>query len=94
MAAIYDRFLSQGRDLIQLPGVIESWEWGPEKTSLDLRVRQGIKFHDGTPLTAEDVAFSLQTMKTPPNAYAGVWGVISNIEVTGASVVKLYVEQV
>jgi len=89
MAAIYDRFLSQGRDLIQLPGVIESWEWGPEKTSLDLRVRQGIKFHDGTPLTAEDVAFSLQTMKTPPNAYAGVWGVISNIEVTGASVVKL-----
>jgi hypothetical protein len=28
MAAIYDRFLSQGRDLIQLPSVIESWEWG------------------------------------------------------------------
>ncbi|MCS6769505.1 MAG: ABC transporter substrate-binding protein, partial [Candidatus Caldarchaeum sp.] len=89
MAAIYDRFLSQGRDLIQLPGVVESWEWGAEKTSLDLRVRQGIKFHDGTALTAEDVAFSLQTMKTPPNAYAGVWGVISNIQVVNPSLVRL-----
>ncbi|MCS6784848.1 MAG: ABC transporter substrate-binding protein, partial [Candidatus Caldarchaeum sp.] len=89
MATIYDRFLSQSRDLMQLPGVIESWEWGPEKTSLDLQVRQGIKFHDGTVLTAEDVAFSLETMKTPPNAYAGVWGVISKIEITGPRRVRL-----
>jgi peptide/nickel transport system substrate-binding protein len=89
MVAIYDRFLSQGRDLIQLPGVIESWEWDAEKTSLDLRVRQGIKFHDGIQLTAEDVAFSLQTMKTPPNAYAGVWGVISEINVISPTQVKL-----
>jgi peptide/nickel transport system substrate-binding protein len=89
MAAIFDRFLSQDRDLIQRPGVIESWEWGPEKTSLDLRVRQGIKFHDGTTLTAEDVAFSFQTMKTPPNAYAGVWSVISDIEVKGPYLVRL-----
>ncbi|MEM0384295.1 MAG: ABC transporter substrate-binding protein [Candidatus Caldarchaeum sp.] len=89
MAAIYDRFLSQSRDLIQQPGVIESWEWGAEKTSLDLRVRQGIKFHDGTELTAEDVAFSLTTMKTPPNAYAGVWGVISDIQVVNPRLVRL-----
>ncbi|MEM4335335.1 MAG: ABC transporter substrate-binding protein, partial [Candidatus Caldarchaeum sp.] len=89
MAAIYDRLLSQSRDLIQQPGVIESWEWGAEKTSLDLRVRQGIKFHDGTELTAEDVAFSLTTMKTPPNAYAGVWGVISDIQVVNPRLVRL-----
>ncbi|MEM0349607.1 MAG: ABC transporter substrate-binding protein [Candidatus Caldarchaeum sp.] len=89
MAAIYDRFLSQTRDLLQVPGVVENWEWGSEKTSLDLRIRQGIKFHDGTELTAEDVAFSLQTMKTPPNAYAGVWGVVSDIQVVNPSLVRL-----
>ena len=27
------------------------------------RLRQGIKFHDGSPITAEDVAFSLKTLK-------------------------------
>ncbi len=35
----------------------------PDGTSYRFLMRPGIKFHDGSPLTAHDVAFSLQTLK-------------------------------
>jgi ABC-type transport system substrate-binding protein len=41
------------------PGVAESWTVSPDGKTWTFKIRQGIKFHDGTDLTAEDVAFSL-----------------------------------
>ena len=83
MAAIYDRFLVQDRDLNYHPGILEKVEWGPDKMSLIMKVRKGVTFHDGTGLTAEDVAFSFELMKSPGNAYAGVWKKMETIEVKG-----------
>src|SRR5690606_30407 len=40
-----------------LPGLAESWERVDGRT-LDLTLREGVLFHDGSPLTAEDVVFS------------------------------------
>jgi peptide/nickel transport system substrate-binding protein len=33
----------------------ESWSWDPTNTRLTFRLRQGVKWHDGTPFTAKDV---------------------------------------
>jgi microcin C transport system substrate-binding protein len=38
-------------------------EISPDGLSYRFSLRAGIKFHDGTPITAHDVAFSLQTLK-------------------------------
>ena len=35
----------------------------PDRQTYRFRLREGIKFHDGTPITAADVAFSLTTLK-------------------------------
>ena len=35
----------------------------PDRLSYRFRMRRGIKFHDGNPLTAHDVVFSLQVLK-------------------------------
>lgn len=40
------------------PGIATSWEQVSD-TEMDLKIRQGVTFHDGSPLTAEDVAFTL-----------------------------------
>ena len=48
----------QARNMALLPALAEHWERiGPR--ALRLSLRKGVVFHDGSPFTAEDVAFSL-----------------------------------
>ena len=44
------------------PYLAESWEYSADKKSLTLRLRDAT-FHDGTPITSKDVAFSIMTIK-------------------------------
>ena len=62
--AVFDRFLQQDRQGKYGPNVIESWQWTDGKMGMDIKVRQGVKFHDGSELTADDVAFSMVRLKT------------------------------
>ena len=59
---LYDRVLRfEPEDLAKLQGeVAESWTVGEDGKTLTFKIRSGLKFHSGNPLTAEDVAFSLQ----------------------------------
>ena len=55
-------------------------------------IRQGVKFHDGSPLIAEDVAASWNKIVFPPEGIisargAGYAAMIDKIEVTGPAVV-------
>jgi len=43
-------------------GVLEDWQASPDAKTYTLRVRRGIKWHDGSDLTADDVKFSLDYM--------------------------------
>ncbi len=46
------------------PCLATSWKIAPNWSSVDFFIRKGIKFHNGDPLTAEDVKFSFErTMK-------------------------------
>jgi len=88
--AIWDHFIAQDHDLKLVPHVLKKWEWAnADKTALDVQVQEGIKFHNGDPLTAEDVAFSLERLKTKGFAYAGVFGVFQKVEVTSANALRL-----
>jgi peptide/nickel transport system substrate-binding protein len=42
----------------------ESWRQVDE-TTIEFKIRQGVRFHDGSPLTAEDVAFSVRRIIDP-----------------------------
>lgn len=56
---IFDTLFVVNLETNELEGQIcESWEQTSD-TSYTFKIRQGIKFHDGTELTAEDVKFSL-----------------------------------
>jgi peptide/nickel transport system substrate-binding protein len=45
------------------PDLLESWEAGTEPNSLVLHVRRGLKWHDGQPVTAQDVVFTVEMQK-------------------------------
>ncbi len=56
---VYDTLVTRDRNLKIVPGLASSWEQtGP--TTWRFKLRPGIKFHDGTPFTADDVVFSFQ----------------------------------
>jgi len=40
-----------------------AWDWTPDYKSITLTLRDGVKWSDGTPLTADDVVYSFQLMK-------------------------------
>ena len=42
------------------PCLATSWKIAPDWSSVDFFIRKGVKFHNGDPLTAEDVKFSFE----------------------------------
>lgn len=57
---VYDRIARVGPDGLPQPWAAESYEWRDDKT-IEVRFREGMNWHDGEPLTAEDVKFSFET---------------------------------
>ncbi|HET8783752.1 MAG TPA: ABC transporter substrate-binding protein [Pyrinomonadaceae bacterium] len=41
-------------------GLAEAWTTRPDRLSVDIKLREGLKFSDGQPLTSHDVAFTLE----------------------------------
>jgi peptide/nickel transport system substrate-binding protein len=53
------------------PGLAEMWELNTAGDEVTLTLRDGLKFSDGSALTASDAAWSLTRAATPDN---GIWG--------------------
>lgn len=62
-AKLFDGLLSYDAELKPVPNLAESWESSPDGRSLRFTLRDGVKFSDGTPLTSDDVAFSILRLK-------------------------------
>lgn len=56
-----------------LPGLAESWQISPDGKTLTFKLRSGVKFHSGNPLSAEDAAWSLQRVLKLNLALASPW---------------------
>ena len=61
-AQIYDRLVTYPvDDVSKLEGLVaESWSVSDDGLQVTFKIRPGMKFHSGNPVTAEDVAYSLQ----------------------------------
>ena len=46
------------------PSLAESWVLSPDQKVYEFKLREGLKFHNGEPFTAEDVKFSFDRAKT------------------------------
>lgn len=55
-----------------LPELAESWTISPDALTYTFKLRNNVKFHDGTPMTADDVIFSIMKfhMEVAPRARA------------------------
>jgi peptide/nickel transport system substrate-binding protein len=57
---VYDVLFALDEKLQVQPQMVDTWEVSPDGMHYTFRLRQGLKFHDGSPVTAEDAVASLR----------------------------------
>jgi peptide/nickel transport system substrate-binding protein len=50
---------------IYVPGLLKEWTMEPDKRTWILKLRQGLKWSDGSPITADDIIFTAQVIYDP-----------------------------
>jgi len=66
-----------------IPWLATSGEW-VDLNTFALEIREGVKWTDGTPLTAEDVKFTFELAKIHPETYySSIWNWLDHIERIG-----------
>lgn len=72
------------------PWLATSWAWNSTNTVLTFTIRQGVKFSDGTPMTAADVTFTFNLLKKYPALdLNSVWSVLSSVTQKGSNQVVM-----
>src|ERR1043166_8143010 len=61
--AIHDALTKPMPGKIITPSLAESWTVSKDGLTYDFKIRKGVKFHNGDPVTAEDVKFTFERYK-------------------------------
>ena len=70
LGLVYSELVESTPDLKIVPGLAKSWYWNSDSTQLDMYMRPGVKFQDGTPFTAADAKASLERILLPATGAA------------------------
>jgi len=62
--------LVRGYGLKARPGLAQSWEHSPDYTAWTFHLRRDLRWHDGVPVTAHDIAFCLELFAHPDVLFA------------------------
>ncbi len=72
------------------PTLATSYQWNSDNTQVTFTIRQNVKWNDGQPFTADDVAFTFNTMKQYPAADGpGVWSFLKDVSAPDANTVVM-----
>lgn len=88
---IFDGLFGTDSQARVIPGLAESWRLVSNDT-WELKLRQGVKFHDGSAFTAADVAFSIAragNVANSPSSYGIYTRAITKVEIVDDTTVRL-----
>ena len=87
---MFDRLANTDRNNQLVPGLAASWK-SLDPLTWEIKLRDGVKFHDGRPFTAEDVVFSMDRIKTisaSPAPFTANIGAIAKMEIVDPLTVR------
>ncbi|MDD4956551.1 MAG: peptide-binding protein [Candidatus Omnitrophica bacterium] len=80
---VYNGLTKVDKDLTVVPDLAESWVVSADGLSITFKLRDGVKWHDGRPFSANDVKFTFETILDPATGcpYTGAYKDIKSIKV-------------
>ena len=90
-ANVFEGLTRFGSDGSINPALAKSWEVASDGLSYTFNLNEGVKFHDGSALDAEDVVFSLNRARAEDstNAQKALFKGISSVEMLDVNTVKI-----
>jgi len=86
---IYEQILRMDAYGNVVPGLAKEWELSQDGKELTLHIVTGAKYHNGEPVTAEDVVFTIKDMQTCAYSSSN-FAFIDRAEVVDEATVKVY----
>jgi len=76
---VYDSLIASDTDMNPIPWLAESWTISEDAMNFTFHIREGVKWHDGEPLNASDIKFTLEYYKAAPED-ALSWSLLQKME--------------
>ena len=77
-SGLWDRLMQRRNSQEPEPRLGESWEQNPDATTTTVTLRDGIKFHDGSPITGDAVKASFEAIAAETTNTSQVRGLVNN----------------
>jgi len=93
--SLYDKLMDTDENLTIIPMLATSWTVSKDGKTVTLKLRQGVKFHDGTPFNAEAVVYNFNRMLDPkfPSARRSELGPIQKLSAADPYTVQIALEK-
>ena len=88
MGNVYEPLMRRDGAMKMIPGLATSWSL-KSPTVWEFKLRQGVKFHDGSPFTAEDVVFSFNRAQSGGSNMKGYFLSVKEVRAVGADTVEV-----
>ena len=82
----HDSLIKLGPDMVPVPWLAEDWTISEDSTRFTFSIVDDAVWHDGTPLTAEDVAFSIEYYRDRDPQAGWMQGLVETVTVDGNEV--------
>jgi peptide/nickel transport system substrate-binding protein len=88
---MYSGLITLGKNLEVEPELAKSWSFSKDCLTLDFQLREGVRWHDGKPFTADDVVFTWEATMNPktPSPYKSDFQDVERVEKTGPLSVRV-----
>jgi len=91
-AKVTEGLLWYDNDMQPHPQLAVSWDVAPDGLTYTFKLREGVKWHDGKPFTAADVAYSIGLMKQSHPRGRAVFAHVQSIETPDPLTVVLHLD--
>jgi peptide/nickel transport system substrate-binding protein len=94
MLQVYEGLLEYRGNTTELaPALAQSWTVAPDGSSIELKLRPNVKFHDGSPLDAETVKLSIERTRAMGRGGAFFLATLKEVQVVDRMTVRLVASQ-